>query len=80
MAKRRSRKRYSDPYGKNRPLKAGQVRCEVAWCNAAVWNKSVQMVDSGKLVCPNCYSDMSIRAETKDWDIVITKHDIDQRG
>ena len=79
MAKRRSRKRYSDPYGKNRPLKTGQRRCQTAWCGAVVWYTSIQTTESGRDVCPNCFSDVTIRFITKDWEIKISRHDIDQR-
>ena len=81
MSKRRSsKKRYSDPYGKNRPLKVGQERCQTNWCNAAVWAASLRMTDSGKLVCPNCFDDVRIRGITKDWDIKISKHDLNERA
>ena len=77
--RRRQRKRYNDPYGRNRPLVSGQKRCQITWCNAAVWEQSLKITDSGKMACPNCYSDQFIRGVTKDWDIKISKWDIDQR-
>lgn len=81
MAKRRnSKKRYSDPYGKNRPLKTGQRRCQTNWCNAAVWYMNLRETDSGKLVCPNCYDDVRIRGIYKDVEIVISTHDINERA
>ncbi len=80
MSKRRSRKRYNDQFGKNRPLKANQVRCETAWCNAAVHVKVVKYDDNGKRKCPNCFGETFIRKVTKEWEIVISKHDIDQRA
>lgn len=79
MAKRRQRKKYSDPYGRNRPLNAGQKRCQISWCNAAVWSTSLKETESGKMACPNCFSDVTIRGITKEWDIKISKWDIDQR-
>lgn len=80
MSKRRSKKRYSDLYGKNRPLKVGQRRCQTNWCNAAVWYANLRTTDSGKEVCPNCFDALRIRAIQKDVEIVISTHDINQRA
>ena len=67
MAKgRRRRKPYRDPYGKNRPLQAGQGRCDVKWCNAAVWLRTLAQYE-GK--CPNCHDAARIREITADWEI-----------
>ncbi len=66
--KSRPRKRYSDPYGRNRPLIAGQVRCSNRRCSIAVWYKTARQYE-GK--CPGCHDEARIREATKDQEIVL---------
>lgn len=64
--RRRPPKRYRDPYGKNRPLQAGQGRCRNKVCNAAVWYATLHQYDGQ---CPNCNDYSRIFEITKDWEI-----------
>ncbi len=51
MAKGRTRKRYTDHYGKNRPLQPFQGRCANRVCSIAVYKPT--LVEGGGL-CPHC--------------------------
>lgn len=51
-SKRRRKKPYKDPYGRNRPLKPGQGRCQNRICSAAVWHTTLEQYEGQ---CPNCH-------------------------
>lgn len=53
MSKRKKqRKPYSDPYGKNKPLQSFQGRCRNNSCSIAVYDKTLLENDG---LCPFCF-------------------------
>lgn len=72
MGRSRRPKRYSDPYGKNRPLKVWQGRCRNARCNAATY---IGTLKEYGMLCSNCYDEIRIRKLSKNHEIVPNRMD-----